>query len=530
MLQTIGKHIQGWIAGVVIAIVAAAFILLGLEYYINRSGQEGKPAATVNGIKISPEQVKNAYEALLQNYTRQGKTLNEQAQQQLQYMALEQLILDQVLLQTASKMGFIVSSQQVRQAIMQIPDFQENGKFSPEKFQQILNQNNIPPEMFFNKIQQTVLANQLLAGIQNSSFATSLEIEKVYGLLNQKRSFGYFILPVTHFMATAKPTEDKINEYYNAHKDEFVSPVQVKVAYLYLSPESLKSQVKLTPEKMRAYYEENKATFGGKSFEEAKPELEKRVSQHALGQLLAEKSEKLQQITYSNPQSLDQASQALGIPVKITDWMSNEGIPNDPLFSQAKVISAIFNDEVLQQKNNSFPIELNDGGVMVLRAAEVKSSQTKSLTEVKEEITKSLQKDAGQKEAGLQAYKIQHSLETGAKPETLANQFHLKWEEQNDASRDNKTIPPQLLGAVFKIAPNADPAKKTVTSVLLPDGNYAIILLKSLQNRDISQASMEEKEKIRTQLAGRLGELDYQLFTKSALDKSKVVIGEKNGH
>lgn len=530
MLQTIGKHIQGWIAGVVIAIVAAAFILLGLEYYINRSGQEGKSAATVNGVKIYPEQVSNAYQALLQNYTQQGKKLNEQAEQQLQYMALEQLIIDQVLLQTASKLGLTVSSMQVRQAIMQIPDFQENGKFSPEKFQQLLTQNNIAPEAFFTKIQQTVLANQLLAGIQNSSFATTAEIEKVYNLLHQKRSFAYFILPVSNFIAQAKPSEDKINAYYNEHKDEFVNPAQVKVAYLYLAPDSLKSQIKLTPEQMQSYFQENKSTFGGKTFEEAKPEVEKRLFQQTLGQLLAAKSEKLQQMTYSNPQSLTQASQELQIPIKTTDWITQAGIKNDPLFSQPKVLSAIFNDEVLQQKNNSFPIELNDGGVMVLRASELKTSQNKSLAEAKDEIIKILQKDAGQKDAGLQAYTIQHGLESGVSPDTLASRYHLKWEEQNDITRDNKTIAPPLLAAAFKIIPSADPAKKTVTSVLLPDGNYAIILLKNLQNGDISQATTEQKEKLRTQLAGRFGELDYQLFTKSALDKSKVVIGGKDGH
>lgn len=309
-----------------------------------------------------------------------------------------------------------------------------------------------------------------------------------------------------------------------------MSPVQAKVSYLYLSPEALKSQVKLTPEHMQSYFQENKSTFGNKTFEESKAEIEKRLSQQTLGQLLAVKSEKLQQITYSNPQSLTEASQALEIPIKTTDWMSNEGIKGDPLFSEPKVLSAIFNDEVLQQKNNSFPIELKDGSVMVLRVAEVKQSQNKTLAEVKDEIIKILQKDAGQKDAGLQAYTIQHALETGASPDTLASTHHLKWEQQNDITRDNKNIPPQLLAAVFKIMPSADPAKKTVTSVLMPDGNYAIILLKNLQNGDIGQAANEDKEKLRTQLAGRFGELDYQLFTKGALDKSKIVIGGKDGH
>jgi hypothetical protein len=530
MLQTIGKHIQGWIAGVVIAVVAAAFILLGLQYYISRGGEENKAAATVNGVKILPEQVKNAYEALQQTYTQQGKTLSEQSEQQLHSIALEQLILDQVLLQTVAKMGFTVSPAQVRQAVMQIPDFQENGRFSQQKFQQLLSQNNIPPEAFFGKIQQTILANQILAGIQNSSFATANEIEKVYDLLNQKRSFGYFMLPTANFIAAAKPSDAQINSFYEQHKDEFFRPEQVKVAYLHLSPENLKSQIKMTPQQMQAYYQENKSTFGNKTFDAAKPEIEQRLSQQTLSQLLASKSERLQELTYTNPHSLEEASQSLQIPIKTSDWMTKEGIEKDPIFSDPKIIAAVFSDDVLQQKNNSYPLELKDGGIIVLRVAEDKPLQSLTLPEVRDQIFKYLQKEKGEKDTGLQAYLIQHALESNEDPKVLAGRYHLNWIEQQDVSRFDKKITPSLLTAVFNLVPSAGPAKKSATSVLMSDGNYAIILLKNIQNGDYKTAAPDEKEKLRTQLAGRYGELDYQLFTKNALDKSKVVIGGKNGH
>lgn len=210
MLQTIGKHIQGWIAGVVIAIVAAAFILLGLEYYINRSGQDVKSAATVNGVKIYPEQVNNAYEALLQTYTQQGKTINEQAQQQLRYMALEQLILDQVLLQTASKLGLTVSSMQVRQAVMQIPDFQENGKFSPEKFQQLLSQNNIPPEAFLTKFNKQFLPISFWPVFKTAVLQCLLKLQgyTIYYIKSAVSAFLFY--PLTILLPQLNPVTIKL--------------------------------------------------------------------------------------------------------------------------------------------------------------------------------------------------------------------------------------------------------------------------------------------------------------------------------
>ena len=54
MLQTISKHTQGWIAWVVIIIIAAAFVLWGLEYYISQGGSKQSVIATVNGVKLLP--------------------------------------------------------------------------------------------------------------------------------------------------------------------------------------------------------------------------------------------------------------------------------------------------------------------------------------------------------------------------------------------------------------------------------------------------------------------------------------------
>src|ERR1700722_2370631 len=119
MLKTISKYIQGWIAGVVVAIIAAAFVFWGLEYYISRGGQE-QHLASVNGVKITTEQLNNAFEAIQKNYVEQGVQLNEQMQQDLRGMALQQLILDQVLLQDLYKMGFSINKEQIQQEIVRI--------------------------------------------------------------------------------------------------------------------------------------------------------------------------------------------------------------------------------------------------------------------------------------------------------------------------------------------------------------------------------------------------------------------------
>lgn len=522
MLQTISKHIQGWIAWVVVALVAAAFVFWGLEYYLTSSGSQHDRVATVNGVAISQRQLDNAYQALQRGYTEQGGILDERGQQQLKDMALQQLILDQVLLQTAKKMGFAVSVQAVQQEILQLPNFQENGRFSPTRFQQILSNNNITPEEFLSSLQSSLLVEQLSNGIHASSFITSTELQQIYGMLYQQRSFGYFTLPSAPFTAAVQPTEEQINAYYQQHAAEFKTPEQVKAAYILLSPESLKSQVKVTKEDVQQFYQENASQFAGKTLADVQASIEQRLQQQQLNQLLAAKSEQLEDKAYTNPSSLDEAAKTMNLSVQTSAWMSKQGIKNDPVFSDPKVLAALFSDEVLQQNNNSELIELNDGSFLVLRMAERQASQDQPLTAVRDQIKQQLQKEQGQKQAGLEAYNIQHALETGEAPEALAKRYHLEWTIKTNVDWQDKTLPGQLLSAVLSLRPNADPAKKAVTSVLLTDGNYAIIQLESSTNADFSKAAADDLEKLRNGLTDRSGELDYQLFAKSALEKAKV--------
>lgn len=523
MLQTIGKHIQGWIAGVVIAIVSAAFVLFGLEYYISRGASDKKSVvATVNGRKIFVKQLDSTYENLQRNYTQQGLVLDEQMQQQLRSVSLQQLILEQALLQTAQKMGLAINTAQVQQEILQIPAFQEKGQFSPQKFQQLLSSHGLTPEGFIQNVQSSLLVEQLSSGIQNSNFVTPSELAQVYGFLEQQRSFGYFLLPGAPFIAEVRPTDQEITAYYQQYQNQFRTPEQVKVAYLLLSPESIKSEVTVNPADVAQFYQDNAGEFSGKSFESVKANIEQRLYQQQLNQVLAAKSEQLEDLTYTNPSSLNEAAKALGLEVKLSGLMSRQGIKNDPLFADPKVLSVVFSDEVMKQNNNSQPVELKDGSFLVVRIAQHQLSQNQPLETVRDAIKQRLQKEAGQKKAGMQAYEIQHALETGQSIDSLAKQYHLTWITKTLIKRQDKSVVPQLLTTVFSIAPNRDPAKKAVTSVLLANGDYAIVQLEGLHDADFTQASSVEQEKLRAGLAAHWGELDYQLFTKSVLDKAKI--------
>ena len=195
MLQKISDRIQGWVAGIIIAVVAAVFALWGVEYYINRGDTNGsKPVAIVDG--------KHIYEKRLNALTRQlqqriqaaqsNKPFTPQQQNQIKSLALQQLVSKTALLRAAEKQGFSASQQQVQQIVLQAPEFQVKGFFSTQRFQQFLLVTQMTELQFLAEIRGNFIMNQVAVGLEDSAFVLPNELKRAYQLIYQKRSFGYF--------------------------------------------------------------------------------------------------------------------------------------------------------------------------------------------------------------------------------------------------------------------------------------------------------------------------------------------------
>ena len=167
MLQTLRDHVQGWIAGIIIGLVAIAFVFWGLQYYIERSTGGAAGVATVNGEKITAKELDSAFRQLLRQQQAAGKSasLSQKARQQLKQIALQGLITNSALLQAATDAGFSVGLDQVKQLVVAAPEFQVKGQFSQQRLQQLLYANSLTAQQFFSHLQATLVTNQIAAGI-----------------------------------------------------------------------------------------------------------------------------------------------------------------------------------------------------------------------------------------------------------------------------------------------------------------------------------------------------------------------------
>ncbi len=258
MLQKLNERIQGIVAWLVIILIAITFTLFGVDYYF-QSHQTSNAKVIVNDQPITNQ----AFEA---NYRRARaqqdiEHMTAADEKNLQNQVLNQMITNEVTVQAARRYGFEVSSDQANAAILQIPQFQEDGHFSTQRYQQALSGALFTPETFQNEVRQGMLLNQQRFAFMGSSFALPGEIKQFVRLYMQTRDYNYLIIPAARFEKDIKVSDDQINEYYKEHQKEFMTPEQVSIDYVKLAMSDIRSKISISDDDVKKYYDENQNNF-----------------------------------------------------------------------------------------------------------------------------------------------------------------------------------------------------------------------------------------------------------------------------
>lgn len=258
MLQKLNERIQGIIAWVVIILIAITFTLFGVDYYM-QGHQASDVEVDVNGHAISKQAFDMSYRRIRQQ--RDPSQMTAASESALKKQVLTAMITNEVSVQAAKKAGFAVGNQQADAAILSIPQFQQDGHFSPERYQQALSGAMFTPESFRNEVKQGMLLNQQRFAFIGTAFALPNEIKRFVKLYMQTRDYEYLEIPASLFIKNNSISDGAINDYYQHHQKAFLSPETVIIDYVRLSTQQIKDKIQITPEEINAYYEENKTNF-----------------------------------------------------------------------------------------------------------------------------------------------------------------------------------------------------------------------------------------------------------------------------
>ncbi len=180
-------------------------------------------AAEVNGREISMQRFMYEVNLIQNNLERQGIDIAP-LRKAIQKQALNNIINEELIYQEAEKEGIVATKEEVKEAILDIPAFQENGVFSKDRYLAIINSMGISPQFFEEIIRRQITRDHILAIIDGAAYLTEDEVRP---FLNKE------LTTITGKVLIIKPeisiSEKELRQFYEKNPDLFTGKKGKKI-------------------------------------------------------------------------------------------------------------------------------------------------------------------------------------------------------------------------------------------------------------------------------------------------------------
>jgi hypothetical protein len=175
-------HDYPWFLKSIMGILAIAFIITMGWWGFGQ--QTGNVVASVGDLTIQQDEYRRAYENTYRFYKDKGQT--DIKDEFLKQFVLEQLVENRMWLLAAQEMGLRVSDDDLRNAVMQRPEFQRNGAFDPDLYRRLLAANHLTPSIFEAMEAKDLLTNKARLVVMDAVALTPSELSEAQTLVTRQ--------------------------------------------------------------------------------------------------------------------------------------------------------------------------------------------------------------------------------------------------------------------------------------------------------------------------------------------------------
>ena len=498
MMDRLREGVNSIAVKIILGLIILSFVFAGVGSYI--VGGSNNSAAKVGNVEIGRGEFEQAYQnernrmqAQLGDYF---STLlaDPNYVESFRKSVLDRMINDLLLEQHAESLGLRVSDSQVRSMIVDMPQFQVDGKFDQEIYQASLRRAGFSPDSFAEYLRRDLVRNQLLTAIQASDFSLEGEVEAQSKLLTQTREIKKVTLSLSDFASKAELSEQEINDYYTQNPERYTRPEQVKVAYVELSAQQLKDAIDVSDEQAKQYLVEHLDKYSSEEQRRVSHILIEGDDEAKAQAILDELNAGADFATLAEAKSDDFGSASEGGSL---GWIERDVM--DPAFEEAAF--------ALKKAGDVTGLVKSDFGYHIIKLDELKDSVAKPYEEVASEIKQEL-KD---QQAIDQFYELQSQLETVAfeYPDSLDDAADAIKAEIHTTDFISQTDAPELLKAPAVMQAILSPEVKEdgLNSEVIEVAPEHVIVVRVEDARDETVLPLDEvREQVTTALAKVKGE------------------------
>lgn len=396
MLEAIRQHAKGWLAKVILGLIAITFALFGVDSYMKGDRSAGVAAEVGEG-RITTEELRREIQVQTERMREAlGPSFDPAIAETADFrkQVLDSLVERKALLQEAHKLGMMAPDAYVASILAQIPAFQQDGAFSQQRYETVLRQNGRTPAQFEGELQQAFMLDAITSPVALAAFPSNASLTQLARLVAQQREIAWADLPASVVASQVKVTPSDVEAYYKANQAEFTDPEQIRAEYLVLDLDAVAAGIEVSEQAVADYYKANAAQFGQPEQRSASHILiaaDKGVDA-AVRDAARAKATELYQILQKAPERFGELARAHS---QDPGSAAQDGSLGS--FGRGMMVKP-FEDAVFGMKPNeiSAPVE-SDFGYHIIRLDGIEPATTVPLAEVRAAVVDELRKQQAQK-------------------------------------------------------------------------------------------------------------------------------------
>lgn len=401
MLEAIRRHAQGWLAKVILGLIVLTFALFGVDSYM-KGDKSGGVIAQVGEVGISREELTREIQMQSDRMREaMGPAFDPAVSETAEFRqkVLDSMIDRKALLLEAQKLKFMAPDAYLASVLAQIPAFQQDGSFSPQRYEAVLRQNGRTPAQFENELRQAFMLEVVTSPVSLAAFPSSTATSQIARMVAQQREISWIDLPAASVAAQVKVTAADVERYYSEHKAEFTEPEQIRAEYLMLDRAAVAAGIAVSDKDVADYYAAHAAQFGNPE-ERSASHILIAVDKNADAATRAKAKAKADELVQTLQKTPGRFAELARTQSQDPGSAAQDGSLGR--FGRGMMVKP-FDDAVFSMKLNEIrgPVE-SDFGYHIIRLDGIQAAKTAPLADVRVAVVDELRKDKAQKAfAGL---------------------------------------------------------------------------------------------------------------------------------
>lgn len=257
MLQQIREKFTGWIALLILGLIAVTFVFVGGA---NFAVIGNNYAAKVEGSEIGVAQFETAYRQQLDQNPSWAQ-LPPEFKTQIRTRILELLIRERLVDLYLADKGYRVSDEQLMRAIQRVPEFQVDGRFDMATYQNVLLQNGYDPARFEAAQRNMMREDQLRRAIGATAIVTPAQYRRYLNLVAEQRLVSLARFDLDAIAAEIEITDEMVTDYYENNPTLFQTPEAADIQFIEVRRDAVAGGIEVTEEELEQYYLENQDRY-----------------------------------------------------------------------------------------------------------------------------------------------------------------------------------------------------------------------------------------------------------------------------